>query len=71
MRVMGTLNGKGEEAPGRPHRRAYFVTEPIPVMSVALHHMILNTYRPNFSRESALGRTIQPILQESVSVQPR
>lgn len=43
MRVMGTMNRKGQPAPGRPHRRAYFVTEPVFDESVALHHMILNT----------------------------
>jgi len=43
MRVMGTWNRKGEPVPDRPHRRARFVTEPIPVRSVSLHHMILNT----------------------------
>jgi len=43
MRVMGTWNGKGEPGPDRPHRRAHFVTEPMPVRSVSLHHMILNT----------------------------
>jgi hypothetical protein len=43
MRIMGTLNGKGDPVPGRPHRRAHFVTEPLPVRSVLLHHMILST----------------------------
>lgn len=43
MRVMGTMNRKGQVAPGRPHRRAHFVTEPIFARSVALHYMILNT----------------------------
>lgn len=43
MRVMGTLNRKGETVFGRPHRRACFVTKPMPVQSMALHHMILNT----------------------------
>jgi hypothetical protein len=43
MRLMGTVNGKGQVAEGRPHRRAYLVTEPIPARSMALHHMILNT----------------------------
>jgi len=43
MRIMGTTNRKGQAVPGRPHRRAYFVTEPIFARSVALHHMILNT----------------------------
>jgi hypothetical protein len=43
MRVIGTTNRKGRVAPGRPHRRAHFVTEPVFARSVALHHMILNT----------------------------
>jgi len=43
MRVMGTMNRKGPPAPGRPHRRAHFVTEPMFARSMALHHMILNT----------------------------
>ena len=43
-RLMGTVNGKGQATPERPHRRAYFVTEPIlQGRSMALHHMILNT----------------------------
>jgi len=47
MRVMGTLNRKGRPVPGRSHRQAHFVTEPIPAQSVALHHMILNTEIPD------------------------
>jgi hypothetical protein len=43
MRLMGTWNRKGQPTVGRAHRRAYFVTEPIPANSMALHHMILNT----------------------------
>lgn len=43
MRVMGTTNRKGQPVPGRPHRRAHFVTEPAFAKSMALHHMILNT----------------------------
>jgi hypothetical protein len=43
MRVMATVNRKGQPAPGRPHRRAHFVTEPVPAKSVALRYMILNT----------------------------
>lgn len=42
MRLMGTVNQKGKPAPGRPYRRAAFVTEPVPARSIALHHMILN-----------------------------
>ena len=43
MRVMGTTNRKGRPVPGRPHRRAHFVTQPTFVRSTALHHMIVNT----------------------------
>ena len=43
MRLMGTLNGKGQPTPDRPHRRAHFMTEPVLERSMALHHMILNT----------------------------
>ncbi len=43
MRLMGTVNRKGQVALGRSHRRAHFVTEPIPAKSMALHRMILNT----------------------------
>jgi hypothetical protein len=43
MRVMGTMNRKGQPVPGRPHRRAYFATEPVFARSLALHHMILAT----------------------------
>jgi len=43
MRLMGTVNGKGQSSSVRPHRRAHFVSEPIPAKSMALHHMILNT----------------------------
>jgi len=43
MRVMGTFNRKGQPVPGRPHRRAHFVTEPVLARSMALHHMIRNT----------------------------
>lgn len=42
MRVMGTVNRKGEPLPDRPHRRACLVTEPPLGRSLALHHMILN-----------------------------
>jgi len=42
-RLMGTVNGKGQATPERPHRRAHFVTEPVLARSMALHHMILNT----------------------------
>jgi len=58
MRVMGTLNGKGEPVSGRSHRRAYFVTEPMPIRSVSLHHMILNTEvenRTELERHLATG----------------
>lgn len=43
MRLMGTVNGKGQPSKERPHSRAHFVTETIPAISMALHHMILNT----------------------------
>jgi len=43
MRLMGTVNRKGRAIPDRPHRRAHFITEPLPVVSQALHYMILNT----------------------------
>jgi len=49
MRLMGTVNYKGNVVPGRPHRRAHFVTEPLFTKSLALSKMILNTkveYRP-------------------------
>jgi hypothetical protein len=46
MRLMGTVNGKGKPSDERPHRRAHFVTEPVPAKSMALHHMILNTEIP-------------------------
>ena len=43
MRLVGTVNGKGQPSEERPHRRAHFVTEPIPAKSMALHYMMLNT----------------------------
>jgi hypothetical protein len=43
MRLMGTVNRKGQPSEERPHRRAYFVTEPVLAKSMALHHMIQNT----------------------------
>ncbi len=43
MRMMGTTNRKGQAVPGRPHRRAHFVTQPLFLRSTALHHMIINT----------------------------
>lgn len=43
MRLMGTINGKGQAVHGRPHRRAHFVTEPIAVKSMELHRWILST----------------------------
>jgi hypothetical protein len=36
MRVLGSVNGKGQPAPGRPHRRAHFVTEPARPRSIDL-----------------------------------
>jgi hypothetical protein len=49
---MGTVNGKGQPSLERPHRRAHFVTEPVPAKSMALHHMILNTEIPTPVREA-------------------
>ena len=46
MRLIGTVNGKGKPSDERAHRRAHFVTEPLPTKSIALHHMILNTEIP-------------------------
>jgi hypothetical protein len=46
MRVVGTVNRKGQAVPKRPYRRAYFVTAPTPARSVALHYMILGTEIP-------------------------
>lgn len=43
MRLMGTVNGKGQPSGNRPHRRAHFITEPISARSMALYYMILNT----------------------------
>jgi hypothetical protein len=52
MRLMGTWNRKGQPIPGRPHRRAYFVTE-LPIgRSMSLHHMILNTEVDQFGTPS-------------------
>ena len=42
MRVMGTVNRKGQPTAARPHRRAHFVTKPSFARSMALHHKILN-----------------------------
>lgn len=42
MRVIGTLNGKGQQSAQREHRRSYFVTEPVFKRSMALHHIICN-----------------------------
>jgi hypothetical protein len=42
MRLIGTENRKGQAIAGRPYRRAYFVTEPLLIKSMALHYMILN-----------------------------
>jgi hypothetical protein len=43
MRVLGTLNAKGQPSPGRPHRRAHFITEPARPRSIDLHYLIVNT----------------------------
>jgi len=52
MRLMGTVNGKGQAVEDRPHRRAHFVTEPVQAKSMALHHMILNAEIPVPARET-------------------
>ena len=52
MRLMGTVNRKGQATQERPHRRAHFVTEPVPAKSMALHHMILNTEITSPAREN-------------------
>ena len=60
MRVMGTVNRKGHPVPGRFHRRAHFVTEPMPAQSAALHHMILNTEIPDVPTGAGIsGGTIK------------
>ena len=46
MRLMGTINRKGQPAQDRAYRRAHFVTEPVLSKSMALHHMIINTEFP-------------------------
>ena len=51
MRLMGTVNRKGQAIQERPHRRAHFVTEPVPAKSIALHHMILNAEITNHTSE--------------------
>ena len=65
MRVMGTLNRKGRPVPGRFHRIAHFVTEPIPAQSLALHHMIQNTEILDVPTGSGIsGGTIKCNLQK-------
>jgi hypothetical protein len=51
MRLMGTINRKGNPTSDRPHRRAHCVTEPNMNRSMALHHRILNMEIPNPSPE--------------------
>jgi hypothetical protein len=46
MRLMGTMNRKGQPIQDRPHRQAHFVTEPVCSKSMATHYMILNTDVP-------------------------
>jgi len=59
MRVVGTRNKKGRAFPQRPHRRAYFVTEPMLIPSMALHHQIVNTEIPDNTMQTiALQGTI-------------
>jgi len=65
MRVMGTVNRKGHPVPGRFHRRAHFVTEPISAQSMALHHMIQNTEIPDTPTGVGIsGGTIKCNLQK-------
>ena len=52
MRLMGTINGKGQAVQGRPHRRAHFVTEPIAAKSMALHLLVLNTEVASYPRKT-------------------
>lgn len=60
MRLMGTTNSKGHAVPGRPHRRAHFVTETVPARSMALHYSILNTEVANPPRQSdSLSGTVR------------
>lgn len=42
MRLMGTMNRKGQPMPDRPHRRAHFVSEPVYERSMAIHYKIIN-----------------------------
>lgn len=46
MRLIGTVNGKGQSSEKRAYRRAHFVTEPVLTKSMALHYMITNTEIP-------------------------
>jgi hypothetical protein len=57
MRLMGTVNRKGQPTQDRPHRTAHFVTEPTPAQSFALHHMILNTEVPTFPAKTSPHQT--------------
>ena len=60
MRLIGTINGKGKAIPYRPHRRAYFVTEPLFTKSFALSKMIINTeveYNPR--KEASISGPIK------------
>ena len=52
MRLIGTVNGKGQATQKRPHRRAHFATEPVPAKSMALHHMILSAEITSPTREN-------------------
>jgi len=53
MRIIGTTNRKGVALPQRPHRRASFVTDPLPLQSMALHYMIINTDVPTKARKTS------------------
>lgn len=60
MRLMGTVNGKGQAVQRRTHRRAHFVTEPIAAKSMVLHHLILNTEVAGYpGKTAAISGTIK------------
>jgi hypothetical protein len=60
MRLMGTINGKGQAVEGRPHRKACFVTEFTPARSMALYYIILNTEVENhLCNEEQLPKVIR------------
>lgn len=60
MRVIDTMNRKGQAVEGRPHRRAYFVTEPVFATYEASHHMILSTeIEPPHTSSNSLSAAIR------------